>query len=51
MLVGGFRERLQEATGVAAYLRVALELWLEVAREEGWPIPVPRFRAPAAAAE
>lgn len=32
-------------------LRVAMELWLEVAREEGWPIPEPRFRAPAAAAD
>jgi predicted RNase H-like HicB family nuclease len=32
-------------------LRVAMELWLEVAREAGWPIPEPRFRAPAAAAE
>lgn len=29
-------------------LRVTMELWLEVAREEGWPIPEPRFRAPAA---
>jgi predicted RNase H-like HicB family nuclease len=30
-------------------LRTAMELWLEVAREEGWPLPEPRFRAPAAA--
>jgi predicted RNase H-like HicB family nuclease len=32
-------------------LRTAMALWLEVAREEGWPLPAPRFRAPAAAAE
>jgi predicted RNase H-like HicB family nuclease len=34
-----------------AELRVAMELWLEVAREHGHPIPEPRFRAPAEAAE
>lgn len=27
-------------------LRTAMELWLEVAREAGWPMPEPRFRAP-----
>ena len=32
-------------------LRAAMALWLEVAREAGWPIPEPRYRAPAAAAE
>ena len=32
-------------------LRVAMELWLEVAREEGWPIPEPRFHSPTVAAE
>ena len=34
-----------------AELRVAMQLWLEVAREHGLPIPAPRFRAPADAAE
>ena len=34
-----------------AELRVVMELWLEVAREDGLPIPEPRFRAPADAAE
>jgi predicted RNase H-like HicB family nuclease len=34
-----------------AELRVAMELWLETAREEGLPIPEPRVRAPAAAAQ
>jgi len=32
-------------------LRVAMEGWLEVARDQGLPIPEPRFRAPAEAAE
>ena len=34
-----------------AELRVAMELWLEVAREEGWPIPEPRFHSPTVAAQ
>ena len=27
-----------------AELRVAMEAWLEIARDEGYPIPLPRFR-------
>ena len=34
-----------------AELRVAMELWLETAREEGLPIPQPRFGPPTVAAE
>jgi predicted RNase H-like HicB family nuclease len=32
-------------------LRIAMEGWLEVARERGLPIPEPQFRPPAEAAE
>lgn len=32
-------------------LRVAMQGWLDVARENGLPIPTPRFHAPADAAE
>jgi predicted RNase H-like HicB family nuclease len=34
-----------------AELQVAMEAWLEVAREEGYPIPEPRFRPHQDAAE
>lgn len=34
-----------------AELRVAMELWLETAREQGLPIPEPRFGPPTVAAE
>jgi predicted RNase H-like HicB family nuclease len=34
-----------------AELRVAMEGWLEVARERGMPVPPARFRVPADAAE
>jgi predicted RNase H-like HicB family nuclease len=34
-----------------AELRVAMEAWLEVARENGLPIPEPRYRPETVAAE
>jgi len=34
-----------------AELRVAMDLWLETAREHGLPIPEPRFHSPTVAAE
>ena len=34
-----------------AELQVAMEGWLEVARQEGYPIPEPRFRPHQDAAE
>ena len=34
-----------------AELRVAMEAWLEVARERGLPIPEPRYRPTTVAAE
>ncbi len=34
-----------------AELRVAMEAWLEVARENGLPIPEPRYRPATVAAE
>jgi predicted RNase H-like HicB family nuclease len=37
--------------GAVAELRVAMQGWLDVARENGLPIPEPRFRPTAAAAE
>jgi predicted RNase H-like HicB family nuclease len=34
-----------------AEVRVAMEAWLEVARENGMPIPEPRYRPATVAAE
>jgi predicted RNase H-like HicB family nuclease len=34
-----------------AELRVAMELWLEVARERGLPVPEPRYQPHTEAAE
>jgi predicted RNase H-like HicB family nuclease len=34
-----------------AELSVAMQAWLDVARENGLPIPEPRFRVPTIAAE
>ncbi|HEV7601387.1 MAG TPA: type II toxin-antitoxin system HicB family antitoxin [Bradyrhizobium sp.] len=39
------------AEQAVAELRVAMELWLEVARERGRPIPEPRYRPHTEAAE
>jgi predicted RNase H-like HicB family nuclease len=33
----------------AAEVQVAMELWLETARDEGLPIPEPRYQPPPAA--
>ena len=37
--------------GAVAELRVAMEGWLQVARERGMPIPAARFHPPVDAAE